>query len=168
MDTKLRELERRAAGGDAEAEKRFLMEKLRTGNYYPVLLQFYMGMLGRHSPVTKGRMFDGYDHSTHLRPAGGSFDCGPLLPVDGILRSVSASVDVDSDCQYTVETVNIKGGWNKILAKSKVLGAGVKASVNRELYARIPGGVPLGVRMGGDQRSTFSAINVTLEIWIPK
>lgn len=40
MDTKLRELERAALGGDAEAKKRFLTEKLRAGNYYPVMFTF--------------------------------------------------------------------------------------------------------------------------------
>ena len=173
MDTKLRELERRAASGDPEAEKRFLMEKLRSGNYYPVLLRFYEARSGLAELVTCGRMFDGYDHSARLKTPGlgETRNCGPMIPVDGILRSVSVSVNYVGMCNYTIEIcdVNTLGpgfDWNKVLAKS-IFSSGVKVEVNRDIYARIPGGTPLGVRIGGDQSSTFSAICVTLEIWIP-
>ena len=92
MDTKLRELERQAANGDAEAEKRFLMETLRVGGYHPVLLQFYAsrGLYtgpGEDSSVTCGRMFDGYDHSTRLKAPGigETRNCGFPFPEIGTL-----------------------------------------------------------------------------------
>lgn len=175
MDSKLRELERAVVSGggeDPEARERWLREKMRSRNYYPLTFSFHKMVTGFRQGIASGREFNGYDHSSRLHFSGLEWrDCGPTLPVGGILRSVGVSVNYPGECDYTIEVCNVttKGpgsDWKTIFAKS-VLGAGVKASVDRKFYVEIPGAVPLGVRIGGDQSSTFSAICVTLEIWIP-
>lgn len=175
MDKRLRELERAVASGDADAKKRLWQERMRLGSYYPVMFTFLKEKRGYGDSVTNGRIFDGYNHSAYLHTAGlllGS--CGPILPVDGILRSISVSVNRPAGCNYIIEVGSADWdagqaalpGQGKIYSKA-LLKAGYAASTDRELYDDIPALTALGVRIGGDQSSTFSAICVNLEIWIP-
>lgn len=175
MDAKIRELERAVASGEGlEAKKRLWKERMRLGSYHPVMFQFLKEKRGYGDEITSGRMFEGYDHSAYLHPAGLLIldNCGPILPVDGVLRSISVSVNRPAGCDYTIEVGGSGGApnankWDAMYSKcvlSKLCGA----ATNRELYDDIPALTPLRVRIGGDQRSTFSAICVNLEIWIPE
>lgn len=112
---------------------------------------------------------------------------GPVLSVDGILRGMSISVDMAADAAYQVEVWAPGRGWagwspgddNDEIRGTLPLPAGIKAAGRRDLLVEVPRLLPMGVRVKRDealsnlgpgaegQRSTFSAICVTLEIWIP-
>ena len=169
MDKKLRDLERRVAGGDSGAKKQLLRERMRIDHYHPVMFTF--GSLG--DPIYGSRWLTGCGLSSeHLM-------IGPVLPATGILRGMSVLVGRAVSVPYTVET------WiTDQVQATLAIPTEIKAAGRRDLLIEVPRLVPIGVRVVRDeimdverfravytetdaQRSTFSAIYVNLEIWIP-
>jgi hypothetical protein len=171
MDTKLRELERKAASGDPEAKERFIREKMRAFGSSPIMLQFGCGQ----GVPTSG--------SRWLRSAGAVPSWGePVLASDSILRGITISVDEADEISYYRVDVGTQGiNQNPEQSRgSLILEAWETAAGCRDLYVEITALTPIGVKVSrvgaeavGDRddfsrgrRSTFSAISVTLEIWI--
>jgi len=164
VDKQLRELERKVAGGDPDAEEKLaaLQERMRTR--YPVLLNF-TGQSVRGS------------NTLWLRANGSNlFDNGSILPRNGILKSIIVQVDQVPEWDYKIEIMN----WTSdqtISSASARLKRGTKQALLRPLKGEImiPAMKGFGIRVtriggGGPgtegQRSKFDAIHVMLEIWI--
>jgi hypothetical protein len=174
MDRQIRELERAAASGDPDAVERLAVARERVRVRHPFLFTF----TGCYVP----------DKWLWLSPQGnyGSGKVlGPLLPRNGVLRSVTYQVDQTPDYDYKIavmlwpdegtevfSTARLKAGKKQCLMEplkgEQVLPAMTPFGVRLERQAPKPSRIPSGLvfAMGQAQRSKFSAVQITLEFWM--
>lgn len=176
MDSRLRTLEREAGCGDTEAEKRLWVERLRVGKakVVNIALSKETGRGGWGSAVSdRSVIADIYYGHLYNWDDGGKvhdFQSGPALPNNGILRSLGIVTDKRGSCGYAVDVYrDCKRGISVRacdVVHSEKYKAGVYGETFSDLWVPWERDVSIGVRMVGDQRSTFSAVTVYLEFWV--
>jgi hypothetical protein len=169
MDRELRELERKAAGGDLEAAGRLAVMQERVRIRYPFLLNF------TGCAVLPGNPIDGapFGEAYLWLNANGSydFDLGSMLPRDGILKNIIIQTDQVTTQSYQIGIFKM----HMITEKDRLATASLKEGVQQACLGPLKGEIiipkmmPFGVRLkrtSGDQRSKFDAIHIALEIWM--
>jgi hypothetical protein len=169
VDRELRELEREAASGDADAVERLEAMRERVRVRHPFLLNF----TGR--AVLPGNPIDGapFGEAYLWLNANGSydFDLGSILPRDGILKNIIIQTDQVTEQSYQIGIFKM----HMISGKNRLAAATLKEGVQQACLAPLKGEIiipkmtPFGVRLkrsSGDQRSKFDAIHIALEIWM--